>query len=89
MVRVGVMLLLLLVEFCLLQAPQVVESKQCGEDAVIFTFGDSNSDTGGLTAGLGYDIPLPNGRLFFRHPTGRFSDGRIILDFLCQFPLLT
>jgi len=51
---------------------------------VIFNFGDSNSDTGGLVAGLGYPIGFPNGRLFFRRSTGRLSDGRLLIDFLCK-----
>ncbi|XP_075094674.1 GDSL esterase/lipase At1g09390 [Nicotiana tabacum] len=57
---------------------------QCKNAPVIFNFGDSNSDTGGLVAGLGYPINLPNGRTFFGRSTGRLSDGRLILDFLCQ-----
>ncbi|KAI3952389.1 hypothetical protein MKX01_005256 [Papaver californicum] len=51
---------------------------------VIFSFGDSNTDTGGLIAGLGYKVNLPNGRSFFRSSTGRMSDGRLIIDFLCE-----
>ncbi|XP_028779460.1 GDSL esterase/lipase At1g09390 [Neltuma alba] len=57
---------------------------QCNKDAVIFVFGDSNSDTGGLASGLGFPINLPNGRTFFHRSTGRLSDGRLIIDFLCQ-----
>lgn len=51
---------------------------------VIFNFGDSNSDTGGLAAGLGFPVNPPNGRSFFRRSTGRLSDGRLLIDFLCQ-----
>ncbi|TYJ96437.1 GDSL esterase/lipase [Cucumis melo var. makuwa] len=51
---------------------------------VIFNFGDSNSDTGGLVAGLGFPVLLPNGRSFFRRSTGRLSDGRLLIDFLCE-----
>ncbi|KAI3993369.1 hypothetical protein MKX01_010112 [Papaver californicum] len=43
---------------------------------MIFSFGDSNTDTGGLVAGLGYNVNLPNGRSFFRSSTGRLSYGR-------------
>lgn len=57
---------------------------QCKNLPVIFNFGDSNSDTGGLVAGLGFPVNLPNGRTFFRRSTGRLSDGRLVLDFLCQ-----
>ncbi|XP_068660041.1 GDSL esterase/lipase LIP-4 [Aristolochia californica] len=59
-----------------------VESR-CLKKPIIFNFGDSNSDTGGLMAGLGYPINLPNGRQFFHRSTGRLSDGRLIIDFLC------
>ncbi|XP_020101363.1 GDSL esterase/lipase At1g09390-like [Ananas comosus] len=54
------------------------------EEAVFFNFGDSNSDTGGVAAGLGYHFPLPDGRAFFRRPTGRLCDGRLVVDFLCE-----
>lgn len=49
---------------------------------VAFNFGDSNSDTGGLIAGLGDELDPPNGQNFFQKPSGRFCDGRLIIDFL-------
>lgn len=55
----------------------------------IFNFGDSNSDTGGLVAGLGLHSLLPNGKTFFNKPTGRFCDGRLVIDFLCEAMNLT
>ncbi|XP_057790315.1 GDSL esterase/lipase LIP-4-like isoform X1 [Salvia miltiorrhiza] len=54
------------------------------EEAVIFNFGDSNSDTGGFAAANGFNFGYPYGRAFFHQPTGRLSDGRLILDFLCE-----
>lgn len=60
----------------------------CLKPPVIFSFGDSNSDTGGLSAGLGYSVNPPNGRSFFGRSTGRLSDGRLILDFLCKLLLI-
>ncbi|KAL6850080.1 hypothetical protein ACP4OV_020707 [Aristida adscensionis] len=51
---------------------------------VIFNFGDSNSDTGGMAAVNGMNIELPEGRTFFRRPTGRLSDGRLVIDFICE-----
>lgn len=51
----------------------------------VFNFGDSNSDTGELTAGLGFSLAPPNGENYFKPPTGRFCDGRLILDFLSNF----
>ena len=75
--------LLLLSLFTLFVLPSSVLSL-CKNPPVIFSFGDSNSDTGGLVAGLGYTVNLPNGRTFFRRSTGRLSDGRLIIDFLCK-----
>ncbi|KAF9681625.1 hypothetical protein SADUNF_Sadunf05G0021300 [Salix dunnii] len=48
----------------------------------VFNFGDSNSDTGDLAAGLGFLLGPPYGRVYFKTPTGRFCDGRLIVDFL-------
>ncbi|KAL0377815.1 UNVERIFIED_CONTAM: GDSL esterase/lipase [Sesamum radiatum] len=48
----------------------------------VFNFGDSNSDTGGLVAGLGEALDPPNGQIYFQKPSGRFCDGRLIIDFL-------
>ncbi|KAK9096267.1 hypothetical protein Sjap_021764 [Stephania japonica] len=49
----------------------------------IFNFGDSNSDTGGF--GAAFQPPTrPNGETFFRRPAGRFSDGRLIIDFIAE-----
>ncbi|KAG6645866.1 hypothetical protein CIPAW_08G153000 [Carya illinoinensis] len=55
---------------------------QCKRPPVIFNFGDSNSDTGGLVAGLGFPVNFPNGRAFFHRSTGRLSDGRLLIDLL-------
>lgn len=67
---------------CLL-FPSFVHCK-CKRQPIIFSFGDS-SDTGGLAAGLGYILSYPHGRTFFHKPSGRYCDGRIMLDFLCEF----
>ncbi|KAK1295053.1 GDSL esterase/lipase [Acorus calamus] len=53
------------------------------EFPAIFNFGDSNSDTGGLSAAFG-PAPPPNGETFFGRPAGRYSDGRLIIDFIAQ-----
>lgn len=47
----------------------------------VFNFGDSNSDTGGLAAAFG-QAPLPNGETFFHRSAGRYSDGRLVIDFI-------
>lgn len=52
----------------------------------VFNFGDSNSDTGDLiAAGIGDPLLPPNGQTYFSRPAGRFSDGRLIIDFLSNF----
>ncbi|XP_047152491.1 GDSL esterase/lipase At1g54790-like isoform X2 [Vigna umbellata] len=48
----------------------------------VFNFGDSNSDTGDLAAGLGFQVAPPNGQDYFKIPSGRFCDGRLMVDFL-------
>nr|AFK45540.1 unknown [Lotus japonicus] len=47
----------------------------------IFNFGDSNSDTGGFFAAFPAESG-PFGMTYFNKPTGRASDGRLIIDFL-------
>ncbi|GMJ15950.1 hypothetical protein like AT1G31550 [Hibiscus trionum] len=53
----------------------------------IFSFGDSLADTGNLlqlSLSLShFDFP-PYGRSFFNHPTGRCSDGRLVIDFIAE-----
>ncbi|XP_074575382.1 GDSL esterase/lipase At1g28650-like [Curcuma longa] len=54
----------------------------------IFSFGDSLADTGNLLLVTGSDGTsvgrLPYGETFFHRPTGRFSDGRLMIDFIAQ-----
>ncbi|XP_039126048.1 GDSL esterase/lipase ACHE-like [Dioscorea cayenensis subsp. rotundata] len=49
----------------------------------IINFGDSNSDTGGLSATFNL-VPSPYGETFFDMPAGRYSDGRLIIDFIAK-----
>ncbi|KAK2640552.1 hypothetical protein Ddye_028347 [Dipteronia dyeriana] len=48
----------------------------------VFNFGDSNSDTGALIASGIESINPPYGETYFKNPSGRYCDGRIIIDFL-------
>ncbi|KAF8714303.1 hypothetical protein HU200_027763 [Digitaria exilis] len=76
----------------LLLAAAVAEAK---EYAAIFNFGDSLVDAGNLVVD---GIPdylatgrLPYGMTYFGYPTGRCSDGRLVVDFIAQelgLPLL-
>ncbi|KAG8384885.1 hypothetical protein BUALT_Bualt04G0164800 [Buddleja alternifolia] len=49
----------------------------------IYNFGDSNSDTGGISAAF-WPISPPYGVSFFQKPAGRNSDGRLIIDFIAE-----
>lgn len=76
----------LFVIFFLLSIPgPLFVHSQCIQKPVIFNFGDSNSDTGGLSEGLGIKFGLPTGRTFFHKPAGRLCDGRLMIDFLCTY----
>ncbi|WRX29602.1 hypothetical protein QQP08_022089 [Theobroma cacao] len=57
----------------------------------IFSFGDSYTDTGNvvhISLSESRELPRsafpPHGRTFFGHPTGRSSDGRLVIDFLAK-----
>ncbi|WOK95754.1 GDSL esterase/lipase [Canna indica] len=52
----------------------------------IFSFGDSLADTGNRVLASADDTVgrPPYGETFFHHPTGRFCDGRLIIDFIAQ-----
>ncbi|XP_018478647.1 GDSL esterase/lipase At1g54790 isoform X2 [Raphanus sativus] len=47
-----------------------------------FNFGDSNSDTGDLVAGLGVHLDLSYGQNYFKISSQRFCDGRLVIDYL-------
>ncbi|CAJ2674462.1 esterase-like [Trifolium pratense] len=60
----------------------IFATKSCDFPA-IFNFGSSNVDTGGSAAAF-EALPLPYGETYFNRSTGRYSDGRIIIDFIAQ-----
>lgn len=70
----------------------------CSKDEVhnkvagLFIFGDSILDAGNNnyinTTTLDQANFFPYGRTFFRFPTGRFSDGRLISDFIAEYAKL-
>ncbi|KAK5840348.1 Esterase [Gossypium arboreum] len=60
----------------------VVSHKSCDFPAV-FNLGDSNSDTGGYASA--FTPPTsPYGDTYFHMPARRFSDGRLIIDFIAE-----
>ncbi|MED6213016.1 hypothetical protein PIB30_089193, partial [Stylosanthes scabra] len=58
----------------------------------IYSFGDSIADTGNIYYDTDEHLPTstsmvlnpPYGQTFFHYPTGRYSDGRLIIDFLAE-----
>lgn len=55
----------------------------------IYAFGDSFTDTGNTRsvtgpAGFGHVSNLPYGSTFFHRPTNRYSDGRLVIDFVAE-----
>lgn len=56
--------------------------------SAIFVFGDSLSDTGNVIAAFPFYADAENwpyGSTFFHAPSGRYSDGRLIVDFMGNF----
>ncbi|XP_031475127.1 GDSL esterase/lipase At5g03610-like isoform X1 [Nymphaea colorata] len=51
----------------------------------LFVFGDSYADTGNIARGLANCWKPPYGSTFPGKPAGRFSDGRVITDFIATF----
>ncbi|XP_052202857.1 GDSL esterase/lipase At5g45910 [Diospyros lotus] len=54
----------------------------------IYSFGDSLADTGNFLLSGAAAFPavgkLPYGKTFFHRPTGRCSDGRLVIDFIAE-----
>lgn len=69
---------LLILSLC--WSPGSAKPEECRFPA-IFNFGDSNSDTGGLYAFWG-EMPAQDGMSYFGGPVGRYSDGRLVIDFI-------
>ncbi|VVA92659.1 unnamed protein product [Arabis nemorensis] len=81
-----------LVSFFLLTllVTSVYSEPQCRNFKSIISFGDSIADTGNLVAlsdpnNLPHVVFPPYGETFFQHPTSRFSNGRLVIDFIAEF----
>ncbi|KNA25715.1 hypothetical protein SOVF_003360 [Spinacia oleracea] len=81
--RFGVIIWVILVVANNLGVSLALTTSKIKHFPAIFNFGDSNSDTGGLTAVYG-QAPPPNGETFFGGSAGRFCDGRLVIDFLAE-----
>ncbi|RWW13315.1 hypothetical protein BHE74_00051113 [Ensete ventricosum] len=80
--RLSLHVILLSVDLLLLSS---VVTPSPGFYSAIFNFGDSLTDAGNLAFFSGVKAPAsrpPYGETYFHRPTGRFTDGRIILDFI-------
>lgn len=68
----------------------ILSHARCNYQA-IFNFGDSTSDTGAIHFVFPYNELAENrpyGETFFGQPTGRYSDGRLSVDFFGTFSLI-
>lgn len=72
-----------LVLFVLGVGGEVLKGSAPCEFPAIYNFGDSNSDTGGISAAF-EPITAPYGERFFNKQAGRDSDGRLIIDFIAE-----
>ncbi|XP_074379868.1 acetylajmalan esterase-like [Apium graveolens] len=75
-----------------IRSPPLALFRNCKFDK-IFQFGDSLSDTGNLVRERPFDVSgrLPYGQSFFNRPTGRYSNGLIMIDYIASaagLPLL-
>lgn len=64
-------------------SPRLALFRNCKFDK-IFQFGDSLSDTGNLVRERPFDMSsrLPYGQSYFNRPTGRYSNGLIMIDYI-------
>ncbi|XP_058761875.1 GDSL esterase/lipase At1g28600-like [Vicia villosa] len=76
----------LLFLFLMIMASTALVMATCPSYSSIFSFGDSVTDTGNrkLISSTNICSPPPYGQTYFHHPTGRCSDGRLIIDFIAE-----
>ncbi|KAL5558407.1 hypothetical protein UlMin_034618 [Ulmus minor] len=69
--------------YCILFGWCVIASRDC-EFPAIFNFGDSNSDTGGMVSAFPAALRPPYGETLSHEPATRYSDGRLLIDFIAK-----
>lgn len=76
----------LLLLFFVIAASAPLLTAACPSYSSIFSFGDSLADTGNLfyssSDPSNHCFFPPYGQTYFHHPSGRCSDGRLIIDFI-------
>ncbi|XP_028781838.1 GDSL esterase/lipase At3g48460 [Neltuma alba] len=81
--------IILIAIFSLLSSSAVSVKGQTRTFKKIYAFGDSFTDTGNTKSasgpsGFGHVSSSPYGSSFFNHSTNRYSDGRLVIDFVAE-----
>ncbi|KAL8526315.1 hypothetical protein ACS0TY_015507 [Phlomoides rotata] len=71
--------------FFLLASGYAATPETYGRPTKLFVFGDSYADTGNFIKILGGSWIQPYGTTFPGKPAGRFSDGRVLTDYIARF----
>ncbi|XP_054821113.1 GDSL esterase/lipase At3g48460 [Prosopis cineraria] len=84
-----IILMAICIIFSFLSSPVVTVEGQTRPFKKIFAFGDSFTDTGNTKSasgpsGFGHVSSSPYGSSFFNHSTNRYSDGRLVIDFMAE-----
>ncbi|EPS63670.1 hypothetical protein M569_11113, partial [Genlisea aurea] len=76
---------------CIIATSMPIPRRPTGEAPfpTVYAFGDSYTDTGNTRsdsgpAGFTFVSNLPYGRTYFHRPTNRYSDGRLVIDFVAE-----
>ncbi|KAK4433159.1 GDSL esterase/lipase [Sesamum alatum] len=75
----------ILISFALLSTGYGDEEREGGKVKKMFVFGDSYADTGNLPSSVSRSWKPPYGITFPGKPSGRFSDGRVLTDYIASF----
>ncbi|KAF7805994.1 GDSL esterase/lipase [Senna tora] len=80
---------IILVTICILSSILSTVESQTRGFKKIYAFGDSFTDTGNTKnangpSGFGHVSNSPYGTSFFNHSTNRYSDGRLVIDFVAE-----